>query len=99
LGRYPTSHWQPFYGILVEERPWWNDDHKSKGSTAKGNPHSKLDVLEEITDEEGDNLLRYEFVSFMQQLMCRRTYPRERQGDIGNKFSQLLTLKVLCHGQ
>ena len=45
--------------MLLEERPWWDDDEEGESSAAKTDVEGKLDVLGDEADEEGDSLLMF----------------------------------------
>lgn len=61
--RCSTTNWKPFDGILVEERPRRYDDDEGKSGASEGDEYGKLDVLQEISDEEGDSLVDRQRVS------------------------------------
>lgn len=46
----------PFYGVSVEEGPGRDNEDEDGGGAAEAEVHGELDVLEEITDEEGNGL-------------------------------------------
>ncbi len=52
----PTSDWQPFNRVSIEEGPRRYDEEKCEGGAAEANPDGQLDVLQEIANEEGNNL-------------------------------------------
>jgi hypothetical protein len=51
-----SADWKPFDRILVVERPRGNDGEECECGAAKSDVDSKLDVLQEVSDEEGDGL-------------------------------------------
>lgn len=42
--------------MLVVERPGWDDGQEREGSAPEGDEDSELDVLQEVTDDEGEGL-------------------------------------------
>lgn len=47
---------QPTLGVLVVERPGWNDDEECQSSTGEANVERQLDVLCHEADEESQDL-------------------------------------------
>lgn len=50
------ADWKPFDRILVVKGPRGDDRKEGERSTAKSNVDGQLDVLQEVSDEEGDDL-------------------------------------------
>lgn len=51
-----TTDRKPPDRVLVVERPWRNDGDERKGGTSEADVDGKLDILQEVADEEGDGL-------------------------------------------
>lgn len=51
-----SANWKPFDRILVVKGPRGDDGEESERGPAKSNVDGELDVLQEVSDEEGDDL-------------------------------------------
>lgn len=51
-----SADWKPLDRILVVERPRGNNREKSECGAAESDVDSELDVLQEVSDDEGDDL-------------------------------------------
>jgi hypothetical protein len=49
---FSPSHWQPFDGMSVEERPWWYDEKEGKSGSTQADIECKLDILKKEADDE-----------------------------------------------
>lgn len=56
--RRTAANWKPFDRVLVEEGPGRHDDHKGQGGASEAYEHGELDVLQEVSDEEGGALVK-----------------------------------------
>lgn len=51
-----AADWKPFDRILVVKGPWGDDCEERERGAAKSNVDGELDVLQEVSDEERDDL-------------------------------------------
>lgn len=53
---WSATHWKPSNRVFLEEGPGGDDDQECESGAAEGNIDGKLDILEDVTDNEGDEL-------------------------------------------
>lgn len=100
--RRTTANWKPFDRVLVEEGPGRHDDHEGQGGASEAYEHGELDVLQEVSDEEGDALVEppgklappaFSIMPFF--WAGGLTYTSDAEEDGRKQLRQLLPLKVL----
>jgi hypothetical protein len=51
-----STDWKPFDGVLVVKGPWGDYGEERESGATESDVNRELDVLQEVSDEEGDGL-------------------------------------------